>query len=233
MRFRNMVISICRNLMLGRNLPLYHNILLHRHITVFYHSDIATSDDWKQLRNVVIVLTVKRPSYWCFARQHMLLEIFSESKAKKFWFLSPFWATNQDVSPFQTVKICCLLPTILSQIDRTCVVYMQMGWSKWIGPKDYPCAVLDQCILVRYSKSLFQAPQDHSALGKISHLEKVIPTSFLLLRIGEGRKREEMREERRRKRGGGRGGGERGERREKRRVEMRGEEREEQEEKRG
>ena len=58
MRLRSMVISICRNLMLGRNLSLYQNILLHQHIKVFYHSDIAISDDWKQLRNVVIVLTV-------------------------------------------------------------------------------------------------------------------------------------------------------------------------------
>ena len=57
MRFRNMVISICRNLMLGRNLSLYQNILLHRLIMVFYHSDIAISNDWKQLRNVVILLT--------------------------------------------------------------------------------------------------------------------------------------------------------------------------------
>ena len=83
MRFRNMVISICRNLMLGRNLPLYHNILLHRHITVFYHSDIATYDDWKQFRYVVIVLTVL-PRFVCpfvFTTFRMCcLEMFSLSE---------------------------------------------------------------------------------------------------------------------------------------------------------
>ena len=69
----------------------------------------------------------------------MLLEFFSKSKSKEFWFLSSFWATDQDVPPFITVKTCHLRPTILSKIDRVCVVYMQMGRSKWIGPKDYPC----------------------------------------------------------------------------------------------
>ena len=57
--------------MLGRNLSLYKNILLHRHITVFYHSDIATYDDWKQLRYVVIVLTVH------FVHSEKIVQLFS------------------------------------------------------------------------------------------------------------------------------------------------------------
>ena len=95
---------------------------------------------WKKcsLQNLSSLESLKRVSYWVLATQHVFFEIFSESESKEIWFLSSFWATNLDMAPFKTVKICYLHPTILSKIHRVRIVYMKLGRSKSIGPKDYP-----------------------------------------------------------------------------------------------
>ena len=95
-------------------------------ITLVQYSTIKTIE----LHSLKYLSSLESFKYWVVTTQYVLLEIVDESEVNEFWFLSPFWVTNQDIAPFKTVKICYLLPTILFKMDGICVVYMQMGRSK-------------------------------------------------------------------------------------------------------